>query len=151
MGLFTKRVELKKEYFLSGLDLDKTNLCNFRERQGFKIKLSSSYNSTTVTAELGGYFRYFHIYNEYFSNGEKECRFFFVGFDLKEISDFLRQNFKIVSKDFRYIASDGSPAMIGLIPQPAVFLENGDIICQGHFENNLYSFKIITPDKFYNK
>ena len=151
MGLFTKKVELRKEYFVSGLDLDKTNLCDFRERQGFKIKLSNSYNSTTVTAELGGYFRFFHIYNEYFSNEEKDCHFFFVGFDLKEISDFLKENFKIVPKDLRYISSEGPPKMISMISQPAVYLENGDIICQRRFENNSYSFQIITRNKLYNK
>lgn len=147
MGLFSKGIELKKEFFVQCLDMDKSALCNFRERQGFKIKISNNSSSIVVTAELGGYFKYMHIYNDFYNNGTRECRFFFVGFELKELLDFFKQNFVSVPTDLKYIVSQGPPRTIASFYPPSVFLADGDILTQDQFNNSTYSLKVIPSSK----
>jgi len=152
MGIFGKKVELSRDFFVSGLDLDKVALCNFRERKGFKITLSSDYNSNIVSAKIGSYIKFIEIVNRFYSNGKKECTFFFSEYDLKEVSSFLESNFRKVPKELKYISSYGPPKTISSFGPPAVFLDNGDIICQKHFySSKSLLFEIVTEDKIYNK
>ena len=148
MGLFGSKLELKKNFFISGLDMDRNSLCVFRERQGFKVKVSNNYNSQTVTAELGGYFRYFHIYNKFYNNGERECSFFFVDFEFSEIDKFLKMNFKAVPPDTWYRRDNGLENIRCQVRNPSAILENGEIICQGQsYSKTEIGLQVITKDR----
>lgn len=151
MGLFGTKIELKRDFFVSGLDMDKITLCNFREKKGFKIEIDNDYNSNIVSAKIGGYLKFLEITNRFYTNGKKECTFFFSGYDLKEITSFLESNFKIVPKELKYISSYGPPKTISPIGPPAVFLDNGDILCQKHFYSHSYLFQIVTENNLFNK
>ncbi len=100
MGLFSKKVELQKDFFTSCLDMAKNDVCDFRERQGFKVKLSSDNKSTLVEAEIGGYFRFFAVTNVFYTNGERECRFFFSGFERSEVNTFFELNFAKTNRGY---------------------------------------------------
>lgn len=93
MGLFSKKLELERSLFETCLSMDKTEVANFRERNGFKVKIYNDSGSVIVKAELGGVFRFVTISNFFYQNGKKECKFFFAGLEKGEMIRFMDKNF----------------------------------------------------------
>ena len=105
MGLFNKRLELKKEYFESYLNLGTHELANYRKRRGFKFEIENSSCKITVNSFIGGFQRNVEINNHFWKNGELGNSLTIRNFTSREVVGFLDRNFKNVNDE--WIQPDG--------------------------------------------
>ena len=96
MGLFSKKMELERDLFVTCLNMDKTETANFRERNGFKVKITRDADSIIVDAKKGGIFRCVSICNVFHDDGRKECTFFFTGLVAGEMIRFMNLCYPLI-------------------------------------------------------
>ena len=122
MGLFGKKIEIKKEFFKPCLSFNKFEVANYRERQGFKVKIENSYKKLIVKSTVGGFLKFIQITDYFWDNGERAYSIFFPDFPQDEVISFLNSNFKYDKKKMCWILEDGN--------ELKVKCDNGSLSCR---------------------
>lgn len=146
MGLFGKKIVLKREYFESCFNLDKDAICRLRMNQGFNVSKGMDGGAVEIHAEMKHFIGFFKIVNRIHVFGNrKECEFnFYETFSLQEIDSFLRQNFAQVPSNVAYTDRDG----IKRYAYSAYYLPDGNILARKNIINvSWFSLYIVPKDK----
>ncbi len=94
MGLFGDNIKIEKDHFNGCFNLERYEVANFRERQGFKVKIENGYGIIRVEARKSKFLKHFVITNTYSQSGSVECSIAFIDFDKNEIMSFIKSNFR---------------------------------------------------------
>lgn len=146
MGLFGNKIEMKREYFSTSLDLDENSIIDLRMRQGFRIKRGIDFGTSVVVAEKTTLLRSFKITHKFYIKGnEREFRFH----DLilfKDFMTFLKQNFTPVPDNVRFKFPDGIFRNYYI---PSVYLPDGNVLARKNVEpdQRSFTFHVISKDR----
>jgi len=106
MGLFGNKLELKKEFFETCLNMSKIEVLNYREKLGFKVNVCKSFKKILVISSVGGFLRNIEINDYFWDNGERAYKITIRDFTNIEVTNFLNNNF--IKKGVDWILIDGS-------------------------------------------
>ncbi|HBL34481.1 MAG TPA: hypothetical protein DDZ96_11795 [Porphyromonadaceae bacterium] len=149
MGLFGKKFELKKEYFLPYFDIDRDTLCKLRKEQGFKVDTYYDSWAVNVRAKMKDsiWLGSFEIIDKFYLSN-RGCDFKFIDIISRTNAlDFFNQNFRPLPKTVRFKSSDG---LLHDYYISSFYLTDNYILIDKSGYGNPYSwftFSIITKDE----
>lgn len=146
MGLFGNKMVLKKEYFVSGFDMDGDSIYYLRQRQGFKVKSYTDSGGLNIEAEMKSFINTFTIYHYYHIFGKKTCKFsFYESFKFDEVMDFLNQNFVKTPNTIRFKSPEG---IFQDYYQNSFYLPDGNIIIESSRRSSgIFEFEILSKER----
>ena len=112
MGLFGNKLELKKEFFETCLNLNKVEVSNYRERQGLNVNIENSFKKILVKSSVGGLFRNIEINDYFWDNGERAYHITIRCFTNIEVTNFLNSNFN--KNGVNWILTDGNKIQLNI-------------------------------------
>ncbi|BEG99595.1 hypothetical protein [Bacteroides sedimenti] len=147
MGLFSKRFELKKEYFDSCFNINETEIYNRRKKHGFNVTKYIDGGAVHIKAERKSFLSTFTITNSksVFGNHE-ECVFdVYEMFSLNDAMIFLKQNFTPVPENVRFKFPDGVFRDYYI---PSFYLPDGNVLAlKNSTSSSWFSLHIISKDR----
>lgn len=145
MGLFGKKLELKKEYFDSYSNLNADQICDLRTRQGFNVSTCMDQGALEIRAEMKHFLGSFLVVNKIHVFGMRACEYhFYETFSFTEVTRFLDQYFRKVPQNVTFHLPNGDTA----IAFCAYYLPDGNLLYRYKFQRDRwFSFKTIPKDQ----
>lgn len=145
MGLFGKKIEIKKEHFVSCFEMDKNSIAALRRNQGFNVTTYTDGGAFNILAEMKSFMGSYKIINKISIYGGVACEFtFYETLTINEVLSFLQQYFQIVPRDVKFKSADGGNKLYN---SPAFYLSDGNVLIYETIESTRwFRLRVISKD-----